>query len=91
MTTEPITITCKNCEARYKIPPTFKNHKIACKRCGHPIFIKSRTTTKRRTTSRRYTRLKGNVKPQKVSPLLYVTGAACIVLLAAVVIYLVSA
>jgi predicted Zn finger-like uncharacterized protein len=87
MTTEAMTITCKNCEARYRVPATFNGHKTKCKRCGHPIFIKSRTTTKRRTT-RRYTRLKGNVKPKKVSPLLYVSGAACIVLLAAVFIYL---
>ncbi|MBN2490955.1 MAG: hypothetical protein JXQ29_08905 [Planctomycetes bacterium] len=82
------TIECKHCEARYKIPASFAAHKITCKRCGNPIFLRSRTTTKRHTTVRRYTRVKGAVQPQAVSPLLYVSGAACLVLLAAVIIYL---
>jgi DNA-directed RNA polymerase subunit RPC12/RpoP len=90
MTTEVKTIQCKNCEARYKVPATITAHKMACKRCGHPIFLKSRATTKRRTAVRRYTRVKGAVKPTKVSPLLYASGVACLVLLVAVVVYLMA-
>ena len=89
MASATMVIECKNCEARYKIPTTFTGHKFICKRCHSPVFVKSRTTTKRRPTMRRYTRVKGNPRPQKVSPLLYLSGVACIVLLAAVVIYLV--
>ena len=81
-------IECKNCEARYKIPATFTGHKVTCKHCGHPIFIRSRTTTKRRATARRYTRVKGTPKPKKISPLLYVSGFGCLVILCAIVAYL---
>ena len=91
MANDVLTIPCKHCDARYKIPDTFTGHKFTCKKCQNPIFIKSRTTTKRRPTVRRHTRVKGAVKPRKVSPLLYVSGAACVVLLAGVIIYLTTA
>ena len=90
MANDVLAVACKHCDARYKIPESFTGHKFNCKKCQNPVFIRSRTTTKRRPTVRRHTRVKGSVKPRKVSPLLYVSGGACLLLLAGVIIYLTS-
>ena len=88
MATDTRTIECKNCEARYKVPANFNAHKITCKRCNSPIFLRTRTPTRKHTT-RRYTRVKGNPKPKKISPLMYASGIGCVVLVAAIIIMLV--
>ena len=88
MTSESRTVECKNCEARYKVPATFSSHKITCKRCQNPIFLRSPTTKKRRMTTRRYTRVKGNPKPKKITPVMYASGVACVALVAGILIFI---
>jgi len=87
MSKVPRTVECKNCEARYKIPETFTAHKITCKRCKHPIFLKNPTSRKKRTTTRRYTRVKGNIKPKKITPLMIASGIGCMVIIAAAIAF----
>ena len=74
-------VECKNCEARYRLPARVSSQKLTCKRCGKPIFVRNGTTAKRRTTTRRYTRVKGAQQPKQISPLMYLSGVGCVLIL----------
>jgi hypothetical protein len=92
MSNDVLQIECKNCEARYRVPPTMAGKKLTCKRCGKPIFVREAgaTTKKRRTTTRRYTRVKGAQQPKKISPMMYLSGVACVVLVVGTIVVLLS-
>lgn len=90
MSNEVMQIECKNCEARYRVPPSMSGKKLTCKRCGKPIFVRSGTTAKRRTTTRRYTRVKGAQKPKQISPLMYASGAGCLLIVVGAVVALLA-
>lgn len=95
MSSEIQVIQCKNCEARYRLPAGVSGQKLTCKRCGKPIFVRNGTTGKRRTTTRRtttrsYTRVKGAQKPKQISPVMYLSGVGCLLILVGAVVVLVA-
>ena len=90
MSNDVLAIECKNCESRYRVPAGLAGRKLTCKHCGKPIFVRNGTTGKRRTTSRRYTRVKGAQQAKKVSPIMYLSGVGCLLILVGAIVAFVT-
>jgi len=82
-----LTIVCKHCEARYKVPSTTTNTKFQCRKCNAPIFVSTQTGQRRRPTTRRYTRVKGTPAPKKANPLHLLSAVACLGLIVAILFF----
>lgn len=78
--------TCKKCETRYRVPATYEGRKITCRRCGAPIFLRTRSGTGRRPTVRRYTRSRAAV-PRKATPFQIASGVISLMIVVAIVVY----
>jgi len=81
------TVQCKHCETRYKLPESFPHRTIPCRRCKKPVYVKTRTTARRRVATGRPARFLGGGTSRRASPLQIASGVISTVLIIGIVVF----
>lgn len=80
-------VQCKHCETRYKLPESFPHRTIPCRRCKKPVYVKTRTTARRRVAIGRSGRFSGAGKVPRASPLQIASGVISTALIVGIVVF----